>query len=123
MGQLSQEVVKKYQLSVVNFSEKCSGKWTHVIRTTEEKSVLDYIITNEVMAGAVKNLVIDEDCLLCPFSMKKKKGKEVPQYSDHNSMILEAGVEKCKQRNRKTEYQKLLFREILCPSLIMFIIH
>ena len=103
-GKLLKEVVKKYQLSVVNFSEKCSGKWTHVIRTTEEKSVLDYIITNEVMAGAVKNLVIDEDCLLCPFSMKKKKGKEVPQYSDHNSMILEAGVEKCKQRNRKTEY-------------------
>ena len=82
-------VVKKYQLSVVNFSEKCSGKWTHVIRTTDEKSVLDYIITNEVMAGAVKNLVIDEDCLLCPFRMRKKKGKEVPQYSDHNSMILE----------------------------------
>ena len=45
-GKLLKEVVKKYKLSVVNFSEKCSGKWTHVIRTTEEKSVLDYIITN-----------------------------------------------------------------------------
>ena len=103
-GKLLKILVDKHQLSILNFSDKCQGKWTHVVRTTDEKSVLDYVITNETVEDAVRNLVIDEDCMLCPFRIKRRKGEEVAQYSDHNSMILQMEIEKSRQRHREAEY-------------------
>ena len=40
----------------------------------------------------VKSMVIDELCLMCPFSLKKSKGVESKQFSDHNTILLEASL-------------------------------
>ena len=103
-GKLLLQVVKHHQLSVLNFSEKCVGKLTHVVRTSNESSVLDYMITNQALEKTVKKLVIDEDCLLCPFWVKKYRGKDIPQYSDHNSFLLEMVIEMGKRKGGETEY-------------------
>ena len=70
-GALLAKIIDEQSLVVVNFSEKCSGKWTHVIRTTSEMSCLDYVITSgEVFQQNVQDMMIDETCLICPFSLK-----------------------------------------------------
>ena len=41
------EVIREHNLEVVNFSDKCEGEWTHVIRTTGQASRLDYVLASE----------------------------------------------------------------------------
>ena len=86
------EMVKNQELEVLNFHEKCCGKWTHVIRTTGASSVLDYIISTKEMANAVQQIIIDEDCVMCPFSLKKKNKSDEIQFSDHNAIMLKLRI-------------------------------
>jgi exonuclease III len=86
-GRLLQEAVENQDLQVLNFHQRCQGKWTHVIRTTGASSVLDYIMTTSELAHSLHDITIDEDCIFCPFWLKKKRGSPLPQYSDHNSII------------------------------------
>ena len=89
-GKLLLSLITEYNLKVVNFSNKCSGKWTHVIRTTGKASCLDYVLaTCDFHQNSINSMLIDETCLLCPFSLKKVRGSEVCQFSDHNSITLE----------------------------------
>ena len=37
-------------------------------------------------------MTIDELCLICPFSLKKKRGKVVRQFSDHNTILLKLKI-------------------------------
>ena len=60
-------VVQEHGLNIVNFTDKCIGKWTHVVRTTDEKSILDYLIVPKVLLDSIDEMVIDEDCSMCPF--------------------------------------------------------
>ena len=82
-GKLLLQVIQNQDLQVLNFHSKCIGKWTHVIRTTGAASVLDYIMTSENLTNKLQEITIDEDCLFCPFWVKKKK----QQFSDHNAII------------------------------------
>ena len=89
-GKLLNKVIKEYNLSVVNFSEKCEGKWTHVIRTTGVKSLLDYVISSSMFEQFVDSMTIDEDCIFCPFTSRKKRGGGSEQvFSDHNTIIMD----------------------------------
>ena len=103
-GKMLKEIIDQHQLNVMNFTEKCRGYWTHVIRTTGEESVLDYVITDQVMGDAVNSIVIDEECMLCPFRAKKKAGVSIPQYSDHNAVVVEMEVEACGKNLKEAEY-------------------
>ena len=104
-GRLLCELVKEQELDIINFSAQCEGKWTHVIRTTEAKSCLDYVITSKSFSKSVKSMLIDEDCVICPFSVKKKKGKcEEKVFSDHNSIILEAVIDMPKRVQQENRY-------------------
>ena len=93
-GKILESIIKNQQLHVLNFDEKCSGKWTHVIRTTGQASVLDYIMIDNETKQYVKDVTIDEDCVYCPFSVKKKK----IQYSDHNSIITTFEIQHSKKK-------------------------
>ena len=64
------DVVRRHDLEIVSFSKKCTGKWTHVIRTSEKKSQLDYALASSGLFQQVKRMTIDETCLFCPFSLK-----------------------------------------------------
>ena len=81
-GKLLKSIVENQHLTVLNFTETCVGKWTHVIRTTGKSSVLDYVMIGNEAYLYVKETVIDEDCVFCPFAIKRNK----IQYSDHNAI-------------------------------------
>ncbi len=102
-GKLLKEVVDQYGLSVMNFDKRCKGKWTHVIRTTGETSVLDYIITKDWMKEDIEEMMIDEECLICPFRMKKDKGESTVQFTDHNSIIVKAKIARSWRRKKEAE--------------------
>ena len=82
------EVINNQDLDVMNFHEKCIGKWTHVVRTTGASSVLDYSLISRMISNSVEELLIDEECLFCPFGIVKIKKKEEPKFSDHNAFVL-----------------------------------
>ena len=99
-GRLFTEFIHDQELNVLNFDQRCQGKWTHVIQTSGASSVLDYILTNDVLSKYIKDVIIDESCLFCPFRTKKnRKGVETPQYSDHNSIIAKMQLEYSKTKN------------------------
>ncbi len=103
-GKLVYEFVCDYNLNILNFDEKCTGKWTRVKRTTGEKSVLDYVIAGNTITKGVTEMLIDEECLMCPFHMKKEKGKEVVKFSDHNSILLKAVIETPARRKDEPQF-------------------
>ena len=73
----------------------CSGKWTRVQskKGVEEKSVIDYVLTKDQLAGALTDFLIDEERMIAPFWIResKKKGK-VRQHSDHNPFVLNYSI-------------------------------
>ena len=93
-GIMKDLLIEPYRLNVLNFSPKCSGKWTHVIRTTEEKSVLDYVMVDNSLEMKVTDLIIDEPTLYCPFRTKSENKVRRTVYSDHNAMILKMKITK-----------------------------
>ena len=94
-GRLLKNMVESHELEVINFSQVCTGKWTHVIRTTGASSVLDYVITSSELRKSIEELVIDEERVFCPFSIKKGK---LPQFSDHNAFIMKMTIEHSKKK-------------------------
>ena len=103
-GKLLMETMKDYEFDILNFHPKCTGKWTHVIRTTGAASVLDYLITSSEVSKCVETVTIEEDCVLCPFRVLKEKGKTVPKYSDHNPIIATLSIRH--ERNKEIRPQK-----------------
>ena len=121
-GKLLENMINEQCLEVLNFSSKCSGKWTHVIRTTGQTSVLDYVLTSKKFGtNCVLSMVIDETCMLCPFSLKRvKKTKKKKlrgsgwnvkkQYSDHNTMVVEVVLPRGYGQAEKKKKQNILPR-------------
>ena len=90
-GSLLKELVMQHSLDVLNFSDKCSGKWTRSQskKGIIERSVIDYAIVDEALAAKLDNLMIDEDRLMSPYWIRiTKKSGVLRQYSDHNPLIL-----------------------------------
>ena len=86
-GKLLKELAENQELEILNFDKRCQGKWTHVVRTTKAMSVLDYVLADCNISKNIEKMIIDEECLFCPFAAKKKKKLITAQYSDHNSII------------------------------------
>ena len=91
-GKMLLELINNQELKVLNFHDRCVGKWTHVVRTTGSSSVLDYALSNETISEAVEEILIDEECLFCPFNIKKKKGRQQLQLSDHNAIVINLSI-------------------------------
>ena len=106
-GKLLMELVNSQELDIVNFDSRCTGKWTHVVRTTGAPSVLDYLIISKDLQKYLTDVTIDEDCVFCPFGVKKKKGKITPQYSDHNAIIGKLKISYTKKRIQKQSSWRL----------------
>ena len=83
---LMDTLITTCNLEVVNFTEKCTGKWTHVIRTTGESSILDYIMVPDT--SKVKEMTIDESTIMCPFRTVSEKGQKKKVLSDHNAIVV-----------------------------------
>ena len=91
-GKMLLELINNQELKVLNFHDRCVGKWTYVVRTTGFSSVLDYAISNETISEATEEILIDEECLFCPFNIKKKKGRQERQFSDHNAIVINLSI-------------------------------
>ena len=97
-GILLKEIIDENILEVVNFSSKCMGKWTLEIRTSKRRSVLDYIIVDKNMLEDIEELLIDEECLITPFRLKKMKDATTQVFSDHNAMLLKLDTNALKRK-------------------------
>ena len=97
-GKLLFNIACNRNLDILNHTEKCKGRWTHVIRTTGIKSALDYCMTSQQITKHVTDVVIDEQCVFCPFRLVRERGREIPKYSDHNAMVIRLEIEHEKQK-------------------------
>ena len=111
-GKLLEDIVEDHGLKVVNFSTKCSGKWTHVIRTSGKASCLDYVMTtDDILQHNIQSMLIDETCLVCPFSLKRVKGNEERQFSDHNTILLDLNLPRSTKKPAKASATKWKLNE------------
>ena len=85
-GKLLSDLIKKHELKVGNFNENCSGKWTRIQACkdgTVSKSVLDYILLSENMNSSLKEVIIDEEKILCPYRVIIEDRARKWVFSDH----------------------------------------
>ena len=101
-GKLLCDLIHDSHLEVVNLSNRCVGKWTHVIRTTGESSRLDYVLSDKKGTEKIESMLIDEPTLFTPFRTKNKKAV----LSDHNSILLKIKAEPKTKTDNKKEYMK-----------------
>ena len=106
-GKLLCSLVENQDLDVLNYSSKCEGVSTHVVRTTGDSSVLDYCVVDKEITKAVVDVTIDEACVYCPFRILKKNGCNEPKYSDHNAIIVRLKIEHEKKPTQKEKGWKI----------------
>ena len=86
--QLLWDVIKIFNLEVINTADICRGVFTRIKATKKkvyvEKSVLDYVIVSNQFKDQFLSCLIDEDKQLTPWR-NLKKGRV---YSDHNSILF-----------------------------------
>ena len=85
-GQLLWDVIKTFNLEVINSADIFRGVFTRIKATKKkvEKSVLDYVIVSDQFKDQFLSCLIDEDKQLTPLR-NLKKGRV---YSDHNSLLF-----------------------------------
>ena len=73
--------------------EKCKGVWTRV--QGEEKSIIDYVLTDASSANTVKEMKIDEEKQYGLHKLDKNTAtnKNRKIYSDHNSILINLDFE------------------------------
>ena len=91
-GKILNGIVQRNALSVINsLNKKCIGKITRerITKQKKEQSIIDFVISCDIMTDMISELVIDERKLNYLASFKKTKtGPKITQ-SDHNSMITQ----------------------------------
>ena len=87
-GEILRNLMERRELIIVNNTEKCTGMWTRE-DNNGSKSIIDYIITNELGIKNVEKMTIDEEheFKVVRYMKSKKGNKEIP--SDHNTIFLE----------------------------------
>ena len=101
---LLKDLVDEYSLKVLNFSDQCTGKWTRCEfkKGVLEKSVLDYAVTSEILAGYLEKFTIDEERVISPYWVRKnKKSGDARVFSDHNALLFNLCIPcgKCTDRS------------------------
>ena len=73
--------------------EKCKGVWTRV--QGDEKSIIDYVLTDASSAKTVKEMKIDEEKQYGLHKLDKNTATNENRkiYSDHNSILINLDFE------------------------------
>ena len=83
---------------IVNKTEKCKGKWTRVNTQNEkERSILDYVMTNESIYEDIIEMKIDEEKI---YRLTNYKGK-IKTETDHNTILIEINDDRQRQKKEK----------------------
>ena len=93
-GKLLLSLIQRYNLVIVNGTEKCSGIITRMKRKGKniEKSVIDFFIVCQALFQMVTKMDIDEDRKLVLTKFNSNKGKTSVIESDHNPLKLELDI-------------------------------
>ena len=62
--------------------EVCKGLWTRV--QGQERSILDYVLTNSKLLSTVTEMIVDENKRYSTFKLEKSR----KIYLDHNAILL-----------------------------------
>ena len=100
-GKILYELINQYELNIMNFSEKCTGKWTRVERTTGESSVLDYLIVDNKLETKIAEFIIDESTVMCPFRTVTRNKKKMTIFSDHNAISLKMKINNDRNHDKR----------------------
>ena len=86
-GRQLMKMAKKYDLVIIHKEKEiCKGLWTRV--QNQERSILDYVLTNSKLLSAFTEMVVDENKQYSVFKLEKS-GKT---YSDHNAILLKLSL-------------------------------
>ena len=66
-GKILKEMILKQELTILNTSPKCEGKWTRI--EGETKTILEYVITDVADEESLISMKIDEDKIITPYTI------------------------------------------------------
>ena len=90
------KIPKKYDLVIMNKEkEACKGLWTRVQR--QERSILDYVLTNRKLLSTVTERIVDENKQYSAFKLEKNR----KTYSDHNAILLKLNLVTATEKQKK----------------------
>ena len=94
-GRLLSDLIERESLVLLNNSSLCTGAITRnrVTKDADEKSILDYIITCERMAGFLEQMLIDEERNFCLTKYATTKGIKKIVKSDHNVLYAKFSMQ------------------------------
>ena len=117
-GKLLAQIVKRNDLKVINgIQSKCKGIITRRRETKDnvEESIIDFVITNDILEKRVESLLIDEKRNHVLTKITKTKKGVIKKESDHHPMITKLKFQW--DRNMKKErYETFNFRNIECQE-------
>ena len=107
------KMAKKYDLVIINKEkEVCKRVWTRV--QGQERSILDYVLTNSKLLSIVTEMIVDENKQHSAFKLEKSR----KTYSDHNSILLKLVIEKQKKNRIITKYGYKKYRNKLTQAQV-----
>ncbi|MEL6646065.1 MAG: endonuclease/exonuclease/phosphatase family protein, partial [Pseudomonadota bacterium] len=106
-GKRINELINRQGLTLINIDEKCSGVYTW--QRGEQKSVIDFVLTNENACNIIKKMHIDEE-------------KEECDISDHNliTITLDVKYDNGKKFNNK-KWKEITYIKDDADSIIKYI--
>ena len=108
-GRALHNILTEHDLPVMNFTDTCTGKWTHEVRTTGATSVIEYVAMDSILREKITSMVIDDCALHCPFGVTKTAGETITTLSDHNPIMLQLTVPRYKS-NPESHSPKWIFK-------------
>ena len=96
MGEKIDENGKKYDLVITNKKKKVyKGLWTRV--QGQERSILDYVLTNCRLLSTVTEMVVHENKQYGAFKLEKSR----KTLSDHNALLLKLNLVTAIEKQKK----------------------
>ena len=99
-GKILKNMNERRNLTIMNNEPVTEGLWTRE-DPSGKKSVLDYVITNELKRPEITQIIIDEDHEYKLSRYRKLKGKRTEFKSDHNTILIKMKEENVQTKNIK----------------------
>ena len=101
-GKILKNLNERRNLSIMNNENITQGTWTRE-DPNGKKSILDYVISNEILKHQITNIKIDEDHNFKLSRYRKQKGKKIETKSDHNTILIK--MREAKSNNPTVKHQ------------------
>ena len=107
-GKLLLEFVERQNLKILNADQKCSGVVTRKRVTVNrvEESIIDYLITCDILADYLDEMIVDEERQYVLTKYASRKGYRKKIQSDHNILV---GKFKLKYNTKKNKLRREVF--------------